>query len=244
LAILGDQIAARLLDEIVAGIYAPGSPLPSEAELARREGVSRLTIREALKVLREKSVVDVQRGRGSFVNERSQWNPIDPVVLKALSSSPDAFEAHVMELYEARRLVETGTAELAAIRRSEGDVEAMQAALDRGRESIDDLKAFVQADLDFHNAIMHGVGNAVLGVLFDPIVTLLRDARRETSRDRGARERAIIAHQRILDAIRERRPERARWAMHEHLAEGVADFGATHPQAPAPGATTALWSQR
>lgn len=234
MAILGDQIVARLLDEIIAGQYAPGSPLPSEPELARREGVSRLTIREALKVLREKSVVDVQRGRGTFVTERAQWNPLDPVVLKALSSTPGALSDHIIELYEARQLVETGTAELAAMRRTEDDVEAMAVALQRGRESVEDLEAFVQADLDFHDAIMRGVGNVVVAFLFDPIVTLLRDARRATSVDPDARARAIVAHERILEAIRDRSPERARWAMHEHLVEGKKDFRASHPDARTP----------
>src|SRR5690606_21769898 len=216
----GDQIAARLLDEIVAGRYPPGSALPPEWELADREGASRLTIREAVRILRQKNVVAVVRGRGTFVQARHRWSPLDPAVLGALARDPDALTGQLDTLLEARALVETGVAELAAQRRSAADLAAMAAALTQmrrasGLQPVDgvavelDLDAYVAADLAFHEAIMAAAGNAVISALFDPISTLLRDSRRQTSRDRVAREHALRAHERILAAIERQDPAAA-----------------------------------
>ena len=234
---LGDQIAARLLDEIVAGRYPPGSALPPEWELARREGASRLTVREAVRVLRQKNVVTVVRGRGTFVQPRERWSPLDPTVLNALVRDPDALTGQVRTLLEARALVEVGVAELAAARRSEADLAAVAEALAEMRQASGlhpvhgavaelDLDAYVAADLAYHDAIMEAAGNPVIAALFDPIAVLLRDTRRQTSGDRVAREHALAAHERILAAIERRDPAAAARAMREHLVQTGEDFAA------------------
>ena len=158
--ILSDQIAARLLTEIVQGQYPPGAMLPSEGDLAKREGVSRLTIREALKVLREKSVIEVQRGRGSVVTARDTWNPLDAGVLRAIMTDQADFVAHMLRLYEVRQLVEVGTAELAAMRRTETQLAAIESAQSRTRACRDDLEQSIAADLEFHQAVMREIGRA------------------------------------------------------------------------------------
>ncbi len=223
---LSDQIATRLLTEIVQARYPPGAMLPSEGELAKREGVSRLTIREALKVLREKSVIEVQRGRGSVVTARDGWNPLDAAVLRAVMADQADFVAHMLQLYEVRQLVEVGTAELAAMRRTQAQLAAIESAQARSRDGRDDLEQSIAADLEFHQAVMRAAGNPALARMFEPLEDVLQEGRRRTSQDMGARDRAIEAHDRILEAIRSRSPERARWAMHEHLVEGVSDLRA------------------
>jgi DNA-binding FadR family transcriptional regulator len=223
---LGDQIAARLLDEIVDGRYPPGSPLPPEWELAEREGASRLTIREAVRILRQKSVVAVVRGRGTFVQPRQRWSPLDPAVLGALARSPDALTERVQALLEARALVEVGVAELAAARRSDEDLAAMAEAVAAMRDADGDVDAFAAADLAFHDAVMAAAGNPVISALFDPIALLLRDTRRQTSRDPVARGHALRAHERILAAIERRDPVQAAGAMRDHLTETGEDFAA------------------
>ncbi|HEY8474143.1 MAG TPA: FadR/GntR family transcriptional regulator [Natronosporangium sp.] len=221
---LGDQIAARLLDEIVNGRYPPGSPLPPEWELAEREGASRLTIREAVRILRQKNVVAVVRGRGTFVQPRSRWSPLDPAVLDALAGSPDALTERLQALLEARSLVEVGVAELAAARRSDQDLAAMAEAVAAMREADGDVAAFADADLAFHDAVMTAAGNPVITALFDPITQLLRDTRRQTSQDPVARSHALRAHERILAAIERRDPVQAAGAMRDHLAQTGEDF--------------------
>jgi GntR family transcriptional repressor for pyruvate dehydrogenase complex len=231
---LGDQIAARLLDEIVDGRYPPGAALPPEWELAEREGASRLTIREAVRVLRQKNVVAVVRGRGTFVQPRQHWSPLDPTVLGALARSPDGLTERLQALLEARALVEVGVAELAAARRSGDDLAVMAGALDAMREADEatDVDAFANADLDFHGAVMSAAGNAVVAALFDPIAQLLWDTRRQTSRDPVARGHALRAHERILTAIERRDPVQAAGAMRDHLTETGEDFAARRATQP------------
>jgi DNA-binding FadR family transcriptional regulator len=232
---LGDQIAARLLDEIIDGRYPPETPLPPEWELADREGASRLTIREAVRILRLKNVVTVVRGRGTYVQPRQRWSPLDPAVLGALARNPDALLDRLQALVEARALVEVGVAELAAARRSEEDLAAMRAAVAAMRPSLDDVDAFVAADLDFHAAVLAAASNPVLTALFDPIALLLRDSRRQTSRDRAARENALHAHEGILAAIERGDAAQAAAGMREHLARTGEDLAAGRgTPAPAP----------
>lgn len=232
---LGDQIAARLLDEIVDGRYQPGTALPPEWELAEREGASRLTIREAVRVLRQKNVVAVVRGRGTFVQPRQHWSPLDPTVLGALARNPDGLTERLQALLEARALVEVGVAELAAARRSEQDVVDMTGAVSVMREADEagDVDTFAAADLDFHGALMTAAGNPVIAALFDPIAALLRDTRRQTSRDPIARGHAVRAHERILVAIERRDPVQAAGAMRDHLTETGEDFAARRAVVPA-----------
>jgi DNA-binding FadR family transcriptional regulator len=240
---LGDQIAARLLDEIIDGRYPPETPLPPEWELADREGASRLTIREAVRILRLKNVVTVVRGRGTYVQPRQRWSPLDPAVLGALAGNPEALLDRLQALLEARALVEVGVAELAAARRSEEDLAAMRAAAEGMRRAVDDVDAFVAADLDFHAAVLAAASNPVLTALFDPIALLLRDSRRQTSRDRSAREHALLAHEAILAAIERGDAAQAAAAMREHLARTGEDLARTGED-PAAGHGAAARSRR
>jgi DNA-binding FadR family transcriptional regulator len=221
---LGDRIAARLLGEIVAGAFPPGSALPPEWELAEREGASRLTIREALRTLRQKSVVQVVRGRGTYVQPPEHWSPLDPVVLSSLSRNSDALAGRMNALLEARMLVEVGVAELAAARRADDDLAAMVSSIQAMREAGADVPAFVAGDLAFHEAVMSAAGNRVVAALYEPIASLLHETRQQTSRDQVAREHAIAAHERILEAITRRSPAQAAWAMRDHLAQTGEDY--------------------
>jgi DNA-binding FadR family transcriptional regulator len=216
---LADQVVGKLLDDIVSGKFPPGSILPSEAELARGEEVSRLTVREAITVLRTKRVLEVQHGRGTFVSPISMWSPFDPALLAAKSESSAGVGTLPKKLIEARRLVEVGVAELAAARRTEEDLNAMEEALRRMETADGDIDSIANADIDFHQAIMSAAGNAVITALFSPIEHLVWEARRQTTAYLRMRNRAIEAHKRILKSIREKDPESARRTMQDHLVQ-------------------------
>jgi GntR family transcriptional repressor for pyruvate dehydrogenase complex len=213
------QVAHEFLAAIVGGAYEPGSQLPPEPELVALTGVSRLTLREAMKVLQAMGVVRVEQGRGTFVNPPSSWNPLDPMVLSARAAGPDAGTAVGLKLLEARRLVEVGVAELAAVRRSEAQLDAMTEALVAQRSAHDagDTDRFVAADITFHQALMEAAGNEVVAALFGPIQSLVYEGRRLTSSWPEARALAIKAHERILAAVRRQDPGGARRRMLEHL---------------------------
>ena len=194
--------------------------------MAERVGVSRLTLREAVRILQTKQVLEVRHGHGTFVKPVAEWSPFDPELLAVKSRHSDGAGALPQKLVEARRLIEVGAAQLAAARRSETDLEAMTAALERMKHAGDDVDAFALADIDFHQAVLAAVGNVFIVAVFEPFGRLILAARRQTKARAEIRAHALVAHQRILDAIRDRDPEAARWAMHDHLTQTKEDLEA------------------
>jgi GntR family transcriptional regulator, transcriptional repressor for pyruvate dehydrogenase complex len=229
---LSDRLAQELIAAIVSGDYPPRSLLPTETQLAGMTGVSRLTVREAVKSLQDRGVVRVEQGRGTFVNPPSEWSPFDPMLLAVRSADQPAFLSE--KLLEARRVVEVGVCELAATRRSAQDLAALEAAnaAIEEAEGQNDVDHFVEGDIAFHQAIMDAAGNAFLAALFEPIRELLYQARRQTSSFPEARKHALAAHRRILRALRSRSTRAARDAMHDHLIETEKDlvtYSGGHP---------------
>src|SRR5215207_5295064 len=111
-----EATANALLGLVLDGTFPPGSSLPSEAELADRFAVSRLTVREAIRSLASTQVIRVQQGRSSVINPADQWSPLEPRLLKARGKATGEPLRLPKRLLEARRTVEVGIAELAAIR--------------------------------------------------------------------------------------------------------------------------------
>lgn len=215
---LAEQVAGHLLHDITEGIYPPGSQLPPEPVLAEEAGVSRLTLREAVKSLGQRGVLRVEQGRGTFVNPTSEWLPFDPQLLATLVRRDHGL---AIQLTEVRGIVEVGAAALAARRRTGSDLKAMREALDRARTAhdADDVEAFSRADIDFHLAVLGAVENQFVPALLDPVEAALREIRLQTSQDRSANARALVMHGRIYDAIRRRSARGASEQMSRHLEE-------------------------
>ncbi len=209
------QLAVDLLRRIADGEWAPGEAIPAEAELAAEASVGRSTVREAVKELLSSGVLEIRRGRGTYVRSPDDWSPFSPLVLQAgAGGRPDTTQ----QVLEARRLVEAGVAELAAQRATLAHLTAVDDAI-AAMEQASDVDAFVEADLAFHQALMDAAGNPFVAALFQPIGALLYDERRRTSERASLRPRAIAAHKRIADAVRRRDPAAARSAMVDHIEE-------------------------
>lgn len=227
---LGEKLADQLLEQIIEGRYPAESALPSELELAERADVSRLTVREAIKTLRAKNVVRVQRGRGTYVNPPDRWTAIESVLRAVRSTGGTGGAAAVgipYRLLEARRIIEVSVAELAAARRTDDDLAAMEGRLAEMEAAAraEDLESFVAADIGFHQAVLDAAANPFISALFDPLGQLLVEARRQTSAHGEIRTHAIEHHRKILSAIRGQDPQEARWAMHGHLRQTEDDLG-------------------
>ncbi|MBZ4014747.1 FadR/GntR family transcriptional regulator [Streptomyces purpurogeneiscleroticus] len=220
---LSDEIAERLLTSIIDGHYPPGTLLPVEDELAQEYSASRLTLREAVKVLRSQNIVRIHRGRGTYVNAPDQWTALEPMI-RAEARRPGGTVSE--KLIEARELIEAGSARLAAVRRTEDDLTELAELLEEMKETAGagDTDAFVDADIAFHQVIMRASGNAFVPLLFQPFGRLLVDGRRETSAVPQIRENAIAHHQKVLDALRAGDPEQARQAMEGHMAQTADDL--------------------
>ena len=223
---MSDELAASLLQDILKGAYPGGSLLPPETVLASQWGMSRLTVREAVKILQNKSVLTVRQGSGTQINPVDDWSPLDPTLLLARFRHNSGDRELPKKFIEARRLVEVGVAEIAAGRRTDEDLSALESALARMRSASKaaDVPLFVEADILFHQIVLDAAGNNFVSALFDPLKQILQVTRQQTSSHAPIRRHAITHHGRILEALRDGDPDRARKAMSDHMAQTERDI--------------------
>lgn len=158
--------------EIVSGGIAEGDVLPRELELAEKHGLGRQAVREALKVLAAKGLINTRRRAGSFVLPRREWNLLDPDVLAwhPPEMLPPKF---LRDLVELRRVIEPEAAALAATRASPEDIAAISTAIADMRSSEPVSEAFFAADSQFHISILTASNNVLIGRLSATIRPLM-----------------------------------------------------------------------
>lgn len=209
---LPDVIAERITATIANGTLKPGERLPSEPVLAKQLNVGRTSLREALRKLSTLGVIEVVRGKGTFVREPPADDPTTQYVKWSIE---DGFA--LTELLEARIGLETTAAGLACARASEdelADLHRLRIAHDEAHEK--DLDALVHTDEALHEAIMLAAHNVVLIGLYKPFVPEMTEFRRRTlSLPRAARR--SDDHRYIVEAITRRDPVAARQAVAKHL---------------------------
>ena len=217
-------MADELLDRIIAGEFPPGTSVPGELELSARHEVSRMTVREAIKTLEAQRILSVERGRGTFVNPLNRWASLEAVLRAASEGKNDASAA--IQLIELRRMLESGACELAAARIGDADVESLYTHLEAMRRARgdNDVRAFVEADLAFHDLILKASENVFAAVLTAPLHRILQKRRTETSNVPDIQDHAIWHHQQIADALASRNPHRARDAMDAHMQQTLDDL--------------------
>ncbi len=212
---LYEQIVQQIEESVLNGKLKPGDQLPAERELAQRLGVSRTAVREAVKTLREKGLVEAYTGRGTFITDgtsQAARQSFDLMVkLGQQEGSP-----HLAEL---RLLLEPGIAALAAVRADADDLVALRETFEVMEKAQKDPDAYIEADLDFHLALAEAAGNPLILSLIDSIVGLLREQRLKIFNVEGGPQRGQSHHKRIYEAMQRRDPEMARNAMRAHLEQ-------------------------
>jgi DNA-binding FadR family transcriptional regulator len=218
---LVDRVRESILDAVASGRYPVGSQLPAEDVLAAEVGASRLTTREAVKVLASQRVLRSVHGRGTYVNDVSQWVAIDAVS----RMQPGRTGEVLRQLFEVRSMLEVGAAGLFAAVASEDDLARMEAQLDAMREAhaAGEADGMMAADLAFHDVILEGCANPFVAAALQPISRALRDARRETSKLPVMRAHAIEEHAKVLAALRSGDPDAAARAMTSHMRQTMDD---------------------
>jgi GntR family transcriptional repressor for pyruvate dehydrogenase complex len=212
---LFELIVQQIEESIRKGELSEGSQLPAERDLAKQFGVSRTAVREAIKALQEKGLVDAFPGRGTFVTNgtsNSMRRSLDRIIK---SGEPDGWDY----LVEIREILEPEIAALAAVRATDQDLTTMREALDVMDNAGRDSEAFIEADLDFHLALAEAAANPIVLSLIDSIVGLLREQRLLIFQIAGGPERGQHHHRRILEAIERHDPQGARAAMQAHLSQ-------------------------
>jgi GntR family transcriptional repressor for pyruvate dehydrogenase complex len=220
---LYEQIVQQVEESILKGQLKPGDQLPAERDLAQRFGVSRTAVREAVKALREKGLVEAFTGRGTFVTNgtsQSMRQSLDLII----KISQQEGSLHLAEL---RRILEPEIAALAAPRIEEQLLTTMREAVAAMDRNVDDREAYIEADLDFHLALAEAADNPLILALIDSIVGLLREQRSRIFDVDGGPGRGQFHHKRILAAIERRDPDAAREAMRSHLEQVRDDSSAS-----------------
>lgn len=205
----------QIEESILKGALKPGDQLPAERELAQRFGVSRTAVREAVKALSEKGLVESFSGRGTFITDGTSHAIQKSIDLMAKIGQPDGL-AH---LAEARAILEPEIAALAAGRIEEQHLVTMREAYQVMERSANDPEAYIEADLDFHLSLAEAASNPIILSLIDSIVGLLREQRMRIFKVEGGPQRGQFHHKQILDAVERRDPKAARRAMQAHLLQ-------------------------
>ncbi|MGA8215646.1 MAG: FadR/GntR family transcriptional regulator [Candidatus Sulfotelmatobacter sp.] len=212
---LYEQIVQQIEESVLNGSLKPGDQLPAERDLAQRLGVSRTAVREAVKTLREKGLVEAYSGRGTFVTDGTSQAARQSFDLMVKIGQQEG-SPHLAEL---RLILEPGIAAMAAERAKDEDLTAMRDAVAVMERSQKDPEAYIEADLDFHLALAEAVANPLILSLIDSIVGLLREQRIKIFNVEGGPQRGQFHHKRILEAMERRDPEMARSAMRAHLEQ-------------------------
>ena len=209
----------KLYEEVIAGIeemlqsnnMQPGDRLQSEKELAQYFGVSKTAVREALSALQTAGLIEVKHGSGIYVrnvNERLT----NPLTQKLLTNADNMFQ-----ILEVRKGLEAEGAFLAAQRASKTDISKIKGCLISLAEVIDRGESSLQADYQFHDAVMAATHNPAYVKVFDAIVGVFYAGLQSSGMDYGQGVNLLEEHRLIYDAVKKHQPEQARHLMRVHL---------------------------
>jgi len=210
-----ELIASQIEEAILNKKYLPGSKLPSEKELCEMFGVSRTSVREATQIVQTHGLVSIEKGKGIFVKNISSESVSDNI-FKFLEHR---FEGdYYFDLIHARQIIEPGIAYLAALNRTDEDIEKLQKDIEDIKNNDGDPIKHGEYDMSFHMHLSQASQNKLLPLLLKPIHRLMPAVKTKilTNVD-DAIEAAIIWHTKIFEKIKNQDPEGAKNAMIAHL---------------------------
>jgi len=216
---LPEQIADKLREMIIQEEYKTGSKLPAEGELMVRFGVSRSTVREAVKILQTENIVDIRQGQGTFLCAMPGLGS-DPLGLRFTDQNE-----LTGQLLETRLIIEPNVAAIAAQRRTEEQMAAMKVLLDKMDNAYLHGEDYTPFDIEFHSIIAQCTGNDVVQRLLPTIHESIQAGYRHTQRVEGSYQRASQCHLEMYRGICDRDSERARMAAQRHMVQTMHDSG-------------------
>lgn len=211
-------LAQELGQQIVGRVYQPGQLIEDEAALASRFKVSRSVVRDSVKILVGKGLLEVRRGIGTRIKSRSEWCLLDDDVM-AWSQHGPADINQLFKLLELRQTIEPKAAFLAARHATDADLEAIGASVEAMEQSTDTGDTFVFADAQFHRSILKATDNeffaALEGVIFSTLLTSIR----LTNSDPARSAQSTPLHRQVFETIRMRDQQAAELSMKDLLAD-------------------------
>jgi GntR family galactonate operon transcriptional repressor len=222
-----EQVVDQLGRDICTGRYPPGCVLPSEPELGERFGYSRIVIREAIKSLVAKGMLEVSRRIGTLVLEPMRWNLFDPEVIAWRAASSDFDSTMARDLMELRRIVEPAAVRLAAERASDDERRALRAAYMAMARAVAGKGDYVEADLAFHTTILSACGNQYVRQMQEAMSAMLRASFEIVSQKPGGPAESLPMHEAVCVAIERGDPvaaERAAVTLIEHAEDDLREL--------------------
>jgi GntR family transcriptional repressor for pyruvate dehydrogenase complex len=205
---------ARQLEQFIADHMKPGDMLPPERELAEKFGVSRSSIRDAIRRLELVGMVEPRQGSGTIVREVSADALITPLTSVLVQK-----RKFVVELLDVRKMLEPPLAARAATHASAADISDLEEILRRQDEKVRSGDPGIEEDSEFHYTIALASQNTVVLKVLDVLMDLLRETRERSLQVEGRPQKSMGGHRRILSAIKRHDPVAAELAMRRHIEE-------------------------
>jgi DNA-binding FadR family transcriptional regulator len=216
---LAMAVTAELVGRVVRGDHPPGTSLPPEPALCEAFSVSRTVIREAVKVLQEKGLVQVRQGAGTVVNPQAMWNTLDELVLGAVVAEDETLGV-LDDLVVTRRLLESDMAQVAARVADQDTIDGLRALVDLMDELVEDPLAYREQDRLFHDKIMRASGNRIARGVVRALETQVANTARYMGRtDRDLCVASNQGHRSVYERIAARDPAGAAEAMFAHITD-------------------------
>lgn len=226
---LYEQIA-DILEQQILSQHQDGFRLPSEQQLAEQYQVSRTIIREALKLLKERGLIDSKTGSGAYVTKPEAQNVAD-VVYRIVQMDHIGYA----DVFDVRTILETEAASQAARYVSEEELSKMADCLDRLKDPQLSPKECAEYDYQFHYMIAEASRNPLLALITTAISSVNREILHKAFTIRGGVDDSIVRHNKILEALQRHDETAAKGAMIEHLnksRQNIAEYLAGHPEVP------------
>ena len=209
-------VAEAIGRQIVSSHFAPHTLMEEESTLAVQHGVSRSVIRDAIKILVGKGLLEVRRGIGTRVRSRSSWGLLDNDVMAWSQSSPLNAKS-LRQLMQLRRIVEPAAARLTAEQGSDEKIHSIAEAINRMEAERGSAEEFIVADAEFHRAVLRGTENEFLIILEGVTFSVLLDSIRITNCDPRENSASILLHRKVYEAIARRDGAHAEMIMQKLL---------------------------
>lgn len=205
---------ARQIERLILKKLQPGDKLPSERELAETLGVSRGSIRDAIRSLELLGLVEPRQGAGTIVREVTADALVNPLANMLVRQ-----REQVVELLDFRKMLEPPLAGRAAVHASSEEISELEEILERQEAKLSKGNLAIAEDSDFHYSVALASGNTVVLKLLDVLMDMLRDTRERSLQLAGRPQKSLAGHKRILGAIKRRDAEAATAAMRRHIED-------------------------
>lgn len=208
---ISDEVLEQIKRQIISGNWAPGFKIPSEAELTKTFGVSRVSIRKAISSLAGMGVLQVRWGEGTFVTEvfpKDYFSGLLPILMIEGNN--------LFDVLEFRSMIEVQSAGLAALRANKKDIIRLEKINQEMKEKRGDYKEFAQKDLDFHTALSLATHNSVIVKVNTIIYDMLKEAMKKIVDTIGS-EHALHYHEEIVEAVKNKNRAEAMKIMKAHI---------------------------